>query len=202
MIKLYGIPASRASRCLWMLEELGVEYENVPTHFVGDAQKPDYLKLNPNGKIPTLDDDGTIVWESLAINLYLARKYGRDGLWPASEADQAHTVQWSFWAMTEVEPPLMEVLMNRAFLPEDQRDESKARAGEEALHKPLGVLEGALAGRDYLLGKSFTAVDLNVALVLWHVTTIGKMDLSGWPNVSRWLAACTARPTLARVFGR
>ena len=202
MIKLYGIPASRASRSLWMLEELGLEYENVPTHFVGDAQKPDYLKLNPNGKIPTLDDEGTILWESLAINLHLAQKYGRDGLWPASEADRAHTVQWSFWAMTAMEPPLMEVLMNRAFLPEEQRDESKARAGEEALQKPLAVLEGALAGRDYLLGERFTAVDLNVCSVLSLVATVVKMDLSGWPNVSRWLAACTSRPSLARVFAR
>ncbi len=77
MIKLYGIPASRAARCLWMLEELDLEYENVPTHFIGDSKKPDYLKLNPNGKLPTLDDDGLVVWESMAINLYLARKYPR-----------------------------------------------------------------------------------------------------------------------------
>ena len=83
-----------------------------------------------------------------------------------------------------------------------KRDESKARAGEEALQKPLTILEGALAGRDYLLGERFTAVDLNVCLVLWHVTMIGKMDLSAWPNVSRWLTACATRPTLARVYGR
>ena len=77
MIKLYGIPASRASRCLWMLEELGVQYENVPVNFIGEAQKPDYLKLNPNGKVPTLDDDGLILFESLAINLHLARASSR-----------------------------------------------------------------------------------------------------------------------------
>ena len=95
MIKLYGIPMSRASRCLWMLEELGVKYENVPTRFIGDVKKPDYLKLNPNGRIPTLDDEGTLIWESLAINLHLARKYSKGKLWPDSETDQSHAIQWS-----------------------------------------------------------------------------------------------------------
>ena len=202
MIKLYGIPASRAMRCLWMLEELGVKYENVPTHFIGDAQKPDYLKLNPNGKIPTLDDEGTILWESLAINLHLARKYGKGSLWPDSEADQSRAIQWSFWAMTAVEPPLMQVLMNRAFLPEAQRDESQAKAGEATLQKPLGVLDGHFAGRDFIVGSRFTVADLNVHGVLGWSTTLGKMSLARYPNLARWLETCGKRPALGRVFKR
>jgi glutathione S-transferase len=99
MIKLYGIPASRASRCLWMLEELGVKYENVPTHFIGDVKKPDYLKLNPNGHIPTLDDEGLVLWESLAINLHLARKYGKGSLWPESRTI-SRAPSSGIWAMT------------------------------------------------------------------------------------------------------
>jgi glutathione S-transferase len=84
MLKLYGIPGSRAFRNLWMLEELGVPYENVPTHFAnGDTKKPEYLKLNPNGHIPTLVDDGVAYWESMAINLHLARKYDK-GLQPTT----------------------------------------------------------------------------------------------------------------------
>ena len=202
MIKLYGIPASRASRCIWMLEELGVKYENVPTSFIGDVQKPDYLKLNPNGHIPTLDDEGTILWESLAINLHLARKYGKGSLWPDSEDDQSRAIQWSIWAMTEVEPPVMEVLMNRAFLPEAQRDESKAKAGEAKLQKPAGVLDGQLAGREYLLGSRFTVADLNVHGVLGWSITLGKMSFPKHPNLARWLATCGKRPALARVFKR
>jgi glutathione S-transferase len=202
MIKLYGIPHSRAFRPLWMLEELGLEYENVPVNFVGDVKKPDYLKLNPNGRIPTLDDDGTVIWESLAINLYLAQKYGRGKLWPESEADQAHTLKWSFWAMTELEPPLMKILLNRTFLPEDQRQESEAKAGEGELQQPLRVLEGALEGRGYLLGSEFMAVDLNVCSVLSILSTFNLLDFSSYPNVSGWLAACTGRPSMGRVFGR
>src|SRR5215510_10115260 len=139
MIKLYGIPASRASRSLWMLEELGVPYENVRVSFMGDAQKPEYLAINPNGKIPALDDDGLVLFESLAINLHLARKYGKE-LWPASPDDQSRAIQWSIWAMTEVEPPVMTVLRNRAFLPEPQRSEAEATAGEVALARPVNVL--------------------------------------------------------------
>ena len=102
--------------------------------------------------------------------------------------------------MTTVEPPLMEVLMNRSFLPAEQRDESKAKAGENTLQKPLAVLEGTLAGHDYILGPDFTAADLNVSSVLSWSTSMGKMDLSAFPKVSGWLAACTSRPSLGRVY--
>ena len=202
-IKLYGIPQSRTSRCLWMLEELGVPYENVPIHFAGEAQKPDYLKLNPNGRVPALDDDGVILFESLAINLHLARKYdGGKGLWPKSPDDQSRAIQWSIWAMTEVEPPAMRVLMNRAFLPEPQRNEAEAKAGEQALAKPVGVLEGVLRGRQYLLGDSFTVADLNVHAVLGWTASMGRVKYDGTPNVAGWLKRCGERPALARAMGR
>lgn len=200
MIKLYGTPMSRAARCLWMLEELGVPYENVPTSFVGDTKKPEYLALNPNGHIPTLDDDGLVLWESMAINLHLARKYGaKAGLWPASEADQSRTVMWSIWGMTEVEPPALKVLMNRVFLPEAQRSADAAADGERELQKPLGVLEGALAKTPYLLGESFTAADLDVHSILQWATTWGRCDVSATPRTAAWLARCGERPALARA---
>jgi glutathione S-transferase len=202
-IKLYGIPQSRASRCLWMLEELGVPYENVPVSFLGDAQKPDYLKINPNGRIPALDDDGLVLFESLAINLHLARKYdGGKGLWPKSADDQSRAIQWSIWAMTEVEPPVMKVLMNRAFLPEPQRDEAEAKAGEQELAKPAGVVEGFLRSRPYLLGDSFTVADLNVHAVLGWAPALGKVRFDATPNLAAWLKRCAERPALARAMGR
>jgi glutathione S-transferase len=202
-IKLYGIPQSRASRCLWMLEELGVPYENVPVSFVGDAQKPDYLKVNPNGRIPALEDDGLILFESLAINLHLARKYdGGKGLWPKSADDQSRAIQWSIWAMTEAEPPVMRVLMNRAFLPEAQRNEAEAQAGEQALQRPVRVLEGFLRDRPYLLGDSFTVADLNVHAVLGWAPTLGRVRFDATPNVAAWLKRCGERPALARATKR
>lgn len=201
MIKLYGIPASRASRCLWMLEELGVAYENVPVNFVGDVRKPEFLKLNPNGRIPVLDDDGCVLFESLAINLHLARKYDA-GLWPNSQDDQSRAIQWSVWAMTELEPPLMSVLLNRVLLPAEQRDEAKAAAGAQALPKPIAVLDGALAGRETLLGGAFSVADLNVASVLALGAKLGAADLSSAANAAAWLARCTARPAAKRAFAK
>lgn len=201
MIKLYGVPMSRAMRCIWMLEELGLAYENVQTHFAtGDCQKPDYLKLNPNGHIPTLDDEGTIVWESMAINLYLAMKYGK-GLWPKAVADQGHALQWSFWVMTEVEPPLLAAMMNRAFLPPDQRNPALADEGEQKLKKPLKVLNDHLAGRQHVLGEAYSVADVNLASMLaW--APFAKVDLAPFGAVTRWLAECSARPAAKKALGR
>jgi glutathione S-transferase len=200
MVKLYGIRASRAFRPLWMLEELGVAYENVPTHFATDTHTAEFLKLNPNGHIPVLVDGETVLWESLAINLYLARKYGAGTLWPASVADEGRTFQWSFWAMTEVEGPLLAALLNRRVLPKEQRDAAAAAAGEAKLAGPLGVLEGALRGRPYLLGAAFSAADLNVASVMSWIGLAG-IDIGRWPLVAAWLQRCTERPACKKARG-
>jgi glutathione S-transferase len=101
MIKIYGTSMSRTGRCLWALEEVGAKYEHVPTP-VPQARTPEHLKLNPNGHIPVLDDNGFIVWESMAINSYLAEKYGKSPLWPSTAEGRAGVNQWSFWAMTEM----------------------------------------------------------------------------------------------------
>jgi len=199
VIKLYGVRVSRASRCLWMLEELGIPYENVPTHFAGDAQSAEFKKLNPNGRVPVLDDDGLVVFESMAINLHLADK-DRGGLAPRDAAERAHAVQWSFWVMTEIEPGLIDAFLNRAMLPSDQRDPKVAAAGEAKLARPLAVLDAELAKRSWLVGDRFTVADLNVASVLF-IAPMAQVDLAKYPNLQRWLAACTSRPAAKRAIG-
>jgi glutathione S-transferase len=134
----------------------------------------------------------------MAINLYLARRYGAGSLWPASVADEGRAFQWSIWAMTEVEAPLLAVLMNRRILPEPQRDAAKAAEGEQKLAAPLGVLESGLRGREYLLGGAFSIADLDVAAVLMWAT-MAKLDLTRWPQVATWLPRCTGRPAFARA---
>ncbi|HXJ37352.1 MAG TPA: glutathione S-transferase family protein [Candidatus Eisenbacteria bacterium] len=198
MITVYGVPRSRTMRSLWMLEELGVPYENVKTNFAtGDTRKPDYLKVNPNGHVPALRDGDTVLFESLAINLYLARKYDK-GLWPKSVEDEGRTFQWSVWAMTELEEPVLTTLLHRMFFPAAQRDPAKADDAAERARKPLGVLEGALAGREYLLGGGFGVADLNVASVLSWAPLAG-IDLAPFPAVQAWLTRCTSRPAFQRV---
>src|SRR5258708_12772564 len=116
MIKLHGTSMSRAARSLWALEELGVKYEHLPVA-VPDSRKPEHLKINPNGHIPAIDDAGTIVWESMAINLYLAEKYGKNTLCPASAEDHAPCYPWTFWDMTAHHPPLMTLSLTPSFPP-------------------------------------------------------------------------------------
>jgi len=197
MIMLYGVPRSRTMRPLWMLEELGVPYENKPVSFLGESRSPEFLRLNPNGHIPVLRDDDVVIWESMAINLYLARKYGK-GLWPRTVEDEGRAFQWSVWAMTELEEPLLTTLLHRGFLPEDQRDPKKADDAAERFKTPLGVLNGALAGKQYLLGDAFTVADLNVAAVLCWAFLAG-LDLGKAPQAQAWLGRCTGRPAFERV---
>ena len=195
MIKLYGSRATRAGRCVWMLEELGVRYENVPA----DVKSAAFRELNPNGRVPLLDDDGLLVFESMAINLHLADKDQSSGLRPRDAAERAHALQWSFWGMTELEPGLIDAFVHRAMLPTTQRNPEVAAAGEAKLARPLAVLDAELAGRDWLVGDRFTVADLNVASVLL-VAAPAQVSLAAWPHVQRWLAACTTRPAARRAF--
>ena len=199
MTKLHGTSRSRSARSLWALEELGVTYEHLPIQTT-EAKSPGHLKLNPNGHVPVLEDDGVVVWESMAINLYLAEKYGKNSLWPADPAARADIYKWSFFAMTEVEPHLVTLLRNRVMNPPEQRDEKAALAAVEALKAPLNALEGALKGKEYLLGKNFTIADLNVAAVLSWAPMM-KLDLSSTPNVQAWLQKCLGREANKKVRG-
>jgi glutathione S-transferase len=197
MLTLYGVPMSRAMRSLWALEEIGVPYENVKTHFLTDTRTPEFLAINPNGHIPVLVDGDVTLFESLAINLYLARKYGKD-LWPATVEDEGRAYQWSVWAMTELEEPIITALMHRSFLPAAQREPQKAEDAAQRFTKPLAVLDRALAGRRWLAGGDFTIADLNVASVL-AIAPMAALDVSPAANAAAWLARCTGRPALARA---
>ena len=197
-LKVYGVAGSRAYRTLWMVNELGLEYEHIPIRF-GDAstQSPDYLAVNPNGRIPAIDDDGFKLWESMAINLYLAKKHD-NGLWPKTLEGEAQALQWSFWAMTEVERPALTVLMNRVFLPEEKREPRLADEAERQLQGPLKVLEQALARSGYLVSSNFSVADLNVASVLaW--ARMARVDLSSFPRVKEWLSAALHRPAAIKA---
>lgn len=200
MLKLYGNLRSRAMRCLWMLEETGQPYELIEKSVrADDLQTADYLKLNPNARIPTLVDGDLVLWESMAINLYLAQKY--DGSMRAGPDVLGLAAQWSFWAMLETEALLFDLLLHRALLPEFSRDASHAERAELLLGKPLGILNDALAQHGHLAGPDFTVADLNVAgIFAWG--KMAKLDLSRYPEVKQWLDRCMARPAYKRVRER
>jgi glutathione S-transferase len=200
MIKLYGNTRSRAMRCLWMLEEVGEPYELIEkTLRAEDLQSAEHLRLNPNARVPTLVDGDLALWESMAINLYLAAKY--QGAMHCDARVLGLAAQWSFWAMLEMDALLLELLEHRAMLPEFARDNSKAERCELLLRKPLGVLDGALKERAYLAGEAFTVADLNVASILaWG--KMGRLNFSAHPALAKWLDGCLARPAYGRVRER
>jgi glutathione S-transferase len=198
-LKIYGVARSRAARVLWMAKELKLDYEHIKIDFAtGDTRRPEHLALNPNGHVPVIDDDGLILWESMAINLYLARKYDKSGLYPARLEDEARAWQWSFWGMTEVERPLLTALLNRAVYPESERDAAAADEAEKTLAQPLGVLDGVLGRTAYLVGDRFTVADLNVASILAWARP-AQIDVSAFPRVAEWLKNCAERPAARAV---
>lgn len=198
MLKIYGTSMSRAARSLWAAEELGLKYEHIPVSFNGDSRKPEYLKINPNGHVPAIDDDGFILVESMAINLYLAEKYGKAPFWPSDVRGHAQAYQWSLWGMTETESHLLALLMNKLFLPAEQRSDAAIKNATEALNAPLKVLDEHLKGREYLTGKDFTIADLNVASVL-SLGNFVQLDMSATPTAQAWLGKCVSRPAMQKA---
>jgi len=189
-LRIYGIARTRAFRALWMAEELGLDYDHVPIEIgPAGARKPEYLAINPNGRLPAIEDDGFRLWESLAITLYLAKKHGQ--LYPTTLESEARAWQWSLWAVQEVDRGVNIWSLHAVRLPPQERDPQRRAEALKVLQAPFKVLEGALAGRPYLLGEEFTVADLNVAAVISRAV---DMDLSATPRLARWLERCLERP--------
>jgi glutathione S-transferase len=201
-LKIYGIAASRAIRNLWMAEELGLPCEHVAIHYRDDPDgplgknNPAFRRANPLGRVPAIDDDGFTLYESMAINLYLARKHGK-GLWPATLQGEALAFQWSFFAVTEIEPSVSKWAHHSFVLPEGERDPAVAASALAQSAKPLAVVDAALAASACLAGETFTVADLNLAAALFRAL---RMDLSARPNLRRWLDECFARPAAKRAW--
>ena len=191
-LRIYGIARTRAFRALWVAKELGLDYEHIPVE-IGDAgaRTPEFLAINPNGRLPVIVDDGFVLFESLAITLYLAKKHSNGGLYPGTLEDEAKAWQWTFWAVTEVDRGVNIWSLHAVRLPEAERDAAKRDEALTVLKAPFKVLDGALAGRNWLVGDDFTVADLNVAAVISRAI---DMDLSATPQIEPWLRRCLERP--------
>jgi glutathione S-transferase len=212
MLTIYGVYRSRASRNIWLAGELGIPFEHVPViqaYRLSDpnapgaplhTRSPAFLKINPSGHVPAIDDEGLILVESLAINLYLAKKHGGP-LAPANLAGDGLMTMWSLWAATEVEASALQVMMHRVSKPPADRDAKLAAAGIEALRGPFAVLDEALGPSSQLVGARFTVADINVAEVVRYATAAPEL-LEAAPRVKAWLAACQARPAFKAMWAR
>jgi glutathione S-transferase len=210
MLTIYGVYRSRASRTLWLADELGLSYQHVPViqHYrLADpaadgaplnTRSPRFLAVNPNGHIPSIDDDGLVLHESLAINLYLARKHGGP-LAPATVAEDGQMTMWSLWAATEVETHALNVLYHRLGNPQGTRDPAMADAAVAALRQPFAVLDAALARDGHPVGGRFTVADINLAEVVRYAQAAPEL-FEAAPRVKAWLAACQARPAFRKMW--
>ena len=197
-LTVYGIVASRASRTLWMLEELGVAYQHVRQEYKNKATRSaEFLALNPNGHIPVLVDDDTVVWESMATTLYLARKFPGP-LSAQTLPEEAEVLRWSFWVVNECEKDALQVLFHRVVMDAARRDDMLARQAEGRLAAPLRVIDAHLAEREWLAADRFTVADINVASVLNWARPMQGLDQQ-FPSLSDWLGRCLARPAQQRV---
>jgi glutathione S-transferase len=196
---IYGSIGSRAARCLWTAEEIGVAYEWQPTNALdGSNKKPEYLAINPSGKIPALSDGEVVMSESLAINMYLAQTYGQGGLWPDDRKRQAAVLQWAFWSATEIEFYIGALFPQLVLKTAAERDQVLVdRLLAEMLPKFV-ALNDQLAGKEYVLGD-FTLADINASVHTF--TLMGKfgIDFSAYPNVRDWTNRCRARPARQKI---
>jgi glutathione S-transferase len=205
MLTIYGVYRSRASRNYWMAEELGIEFKSVPvvqatrledplaTDAPFNTLSPDFLAVNPMAMIPSIRDGDLVLSESLAINLYLARKYGGP-LAGRTVEEEGMLTAWTMWAATEVEPHSIEIV--RVY----DRGQNGTEQGNAAiavacrlLKRPLDVLEKHLADRDYIAGDRFTVLDLNIAEVLRYAQTEEALFATR-PRLNAWIERCQSRP--------
>ncbi len=191
-LRIYGIARTRAFRALWVAKELGLEYEHLPIE-IGDAgaSAPEFRRLNPNGRLPFIDDSEFVLFESLAITLYLAKKHSDGKLYPATLEGEAKAWQWSFWAIAEVDRGVNIWSLHAIRLPAAERDAAKRDEALKVLVAPFKVLDAAVSQQAYLLGGEFTVADLNVAAVISRAI---DMDLSAVPTLKAWLTRCLDRP--------
>lgn len=199
-LKIYGIPRSRAIRTLWMAHELAIPYELIEVAPGPDgSRRPEFLAINPNGHVPFVDDDGLVLWESLAINLHLARKHGGP-LAPASLEEDSLATMWTVWAATELEPPAAQAMYHTFMLPEPDRVPGLKAAALQQVEAPLLVLEGTLAkGGGFVMGGRFTVADLNLACCVFYLRMNPDVLLDK-PAIREWYAAALARPAARAAF--
>lgn len=198
-MKLYHVPQSRSVRARWLLEELGLPYDVVQLSLKdGSAKTPEHLARHPHGAVPVLEDGKTTLFESAAICLYLADKAPEKKLAPAvGTPERGLYYQWVLYSIATMEPPVLQVFLHAFNLPEAERSPKLAEEGRAGFKKVADVLAKALAGKQYLLGDSFTAADVMVGSTLAWGSFMGLLE--GQPVLQEYVQRLIARPAYQRA---
>jgi glutathione S-transferase len=193
-MKLYGFGPTRSLRALWGLRELGVEFEFVPVNLLaGENRRPEFLALNPAGKLPVLVDGDSVITESAAIVLYLAEKYPDKRLLPADLTERAQVYRWVMFAMTELEQPLWRIAKHTFILPEDKRLPQDVALAREDFAIMARVLERHMEGRRFIVGDRVTVADCVTAYLMDWANENHLIE--GFPNLRAYLDRMYARST-------
>lgn len=199
-LTFYYSPMSTADITNLVLAELEVPHERVILDIrKGDLKKPEFLKLNPNGKVPLIVHDGTPIFESAAITIYLGETFGVEkGLYPAAGPKRGEAMKWIVWTNVTLGDAVTRWTHNtQEWVPAEQRNAKAGEAGLADVHSRLKVLDTALEGRSFLCGE-YTVADTHLnSFVDWlrHM----KVDLAAYKNVVAWGERCCARPAYVKA---
>jgi glutathione S-transferase len=199
MLKLYGCPNTRSMRAAWALEEAQAEYEYQPVPLLkGGGRRPSFLRVNPSGKVPVLADDDFILTESVAICTYIGDLFPQSGLTPpAGTKARARYNQWMAFAVAELEQPLWTIAKHRFALPKELRVPAAEEGAKWDFGRACRVLDKGIAGREYILGESFSAADILLAHTLaWAVSARIPIESAA---VEAYSNSLLARPAVARA---
>lgn len=198
-MKLYFAPDTRAVRIAWLLEELGLPYD-LHRMTLGDKamRSPDYLAINPMGRVPTLVDGDVTLSESGAIVEYLLARHGNGRLVPPVESPAfADYLQWLHFAEGMIMPQINVIMVETVFLPPERRNEVNVKRALKLLNQMLGAVNAHMEGRDYLAGD-FSGADIMCGHAVLVSERLGA-DLSDKPNLPPYIARLAARPALQKA---
>jgi glutathione S-transferase len=192
-MKLYEFPPTRSIRVRWTLQELGADFEAVRVNMLaGEHKAPEYLKVNPAGKLPALVDGDAVLTESIAIVLYLAEKYADKHLIPADPVKRAQLYKWLLFATTELEQPLWRMARHSNLYPEDRRIPAEIEVARDDFKPMAAVLEEHMKGREFIVGNSVTVADFVMAYTLDWAGMVGLLD--GFPRLRAYMERMYERP--------
>jgi len=200
MLKIWGrANSSNVKKVTWLCEEIGLPYERIDAGLAyGVVNTPEYRKLNPNGLVPTIDDDGFILWESNAIVRYLAGKHAAGTLWPADPKVRASADRWMDWCSTTLAAAFTPVFINMVRVAPDKRNLQAIEEGAKKTVELLARLDAALAGRNFINGDQFSMADISFGGVTWLINNVA-FDRPQFANFDAWYARIAARPAFKKV---
>lgn len=197
MVKVYGSFQSRAAMVLVTLEILGVPYEHVDIATRSEiTQSDEYRRLNPTGKVPTLQDGDFILFETQAILFYLVRKYGNGKLWSTTVEGEADIWRWSLYISNQLEVPALDLLLQTKYAG-GSPDEIVIENATQSLKRFLPLLESQLTGKDFLTGMKSIADIHGAAVIGW--AKVSGFDFTPYPNVHAWIHRMTNSPESKKI---